>query len=260
MNANIRSLDKLVGELCSIINMPRNIQDTTVLSDDRHGSYPRQPYLAQSSPKALDQRWTPSSKLREKHRRFQGPTSTAFNFHVANSSLKNMGITEVKILDDVGVTADGSLYKSSVQRRPVPGTLIVPPADDPLWKVGKDEAIRLCQVYEEEVGIMFPMLDMEKMIHKVDLLYSFDSAPQTDHANQISTFISVDTDDINILKMMLATSLMLEGSGESELGRIYFESARGACEMRLWDSIDIKGLVLLVIVVYSGLFFCAVEC
>lgn len=165
-----------------------------------------------------------------------------------------MGITEVEIPDDVGVTADGSLCKSSARRRPVPGTLIVPPSDDPLWKVGKNEAIRLCQVYEEEVGIMFPMLDMEKMIRKVNLLYSFESAPQTDHANHASSLVSIDTDDTNILKMMLATSLTLEGSGISVLGEMYFDSVRGACEMRLWDSVDIKGLVLLVIVVYFGLF------
>jgi hypothetical protein len=84
-----------------------------------------------------------------------------------------MGITDVKIPDEVGLTDDGSLHNSYPQRRPVPGSLVAPPSNDPLWKVGKDEANRLCQVYEEEVGIMFPMIDMEKMISKANLLYSF---------------------------------------------------------------------------------------
>ena len=194
-----------------------------------------------------------SSQLREKHLRFQGPTSTAFNFDVANSSLQNMGITDVRTPDEVGVTADGSLHQSSTQRRLATGFLIAPPADDPLWRVGKDEAIRLCQVYEEEVGIMFPMLDLDKIISKVNLLYSFETSPPPDLANHVSSSTSVDTDDVNILKMILATSLTLEGSGESALGKTLFESARGACEMRLWDPVDINGLILLVIVVSFGL-------
>lgn len=259
MNSNIRSLQEQVDNLYSTINTLRNTPATIGISYHRHGSHPPQPHLAQSSPRTVYQGSMPSSQLREKHLRFQGPTSTAFNFDVANSSLQNMGITDVKIPDDLGVTADGSLYKSSVQHRPGPGTVMVPPSDDPLWKVRKDEAIRLCQVYEEEIGIMFPMLDMEHMILKANLLYSFESTPQPDLANHLSSLVSLDTDDTNILKMILATSLTLEGSGESELGKMLFESTRGACEMRLWDPVDIKGLILLVIVVWFGLVFSAEE-
>ena len=249
MSTNIRSLQEQVDNLYSTINMLRNTQATVGMSYHRNGSHPPQPYLAQSSPKTVYQGSMPSSQSREKHLRFQGPTSTAFNFNVAHSSLQNMGITGAKISDDLGVTADGSLYKSSVQRRSLPGTVMVPPSDDPLWRVGKDEAIRLCQVYEEEIGLMLPMLDLEKIIKKTNLLYSLDSTSQPDLANHLSSIVSLDADDMNILKMILATSLTLEGSGESELGKMLFESIRGACEIRLWDPIDIKGLILLVIAV-----------
>lgn len=165
-----------------------------------------------------------------------------------------MGITDAKIPDEVGLTADGSIYKSSPQRLSLPGSLIAPPSNDPLWKVGNDEAVRLCQVFEEEVGIMSPMFDMEKVISKANLLYSFEATLQTSFTNQLSSLESLDTDDVNILKMVLATSLTLEGSGESELGGTLFESVREACELRLWEPIEIKGLILLVIVVWVGLF------
>ncbi len=250
MNANIRDLQAQVDNLYSTINTLQDAQESMGLSHHRHGSYQRQTRHAPSSPRTPYQSSVSSSQVREKHPRFQGPTSTAFNFDVANSSLQNMGITDVKIPDEVGITADGSLYSSYPPRRSVPGSLIAPPSNDPLWKVGKDETNRLCQVYEEEVGIMFPMVDMGKMISKANLLYSFESAPQLGFPNQLSSMESSDTDDANILKMILATSLTLEGSGESELGRRLFESVRDACEMRLWDPVDIKGLILLVIVVY----------
>ena len=249
MNSNIRSLQEQVDSLYSTMNTLRNTQATIGMSYHRNGSQPPQSYLAQSSPRTVYQGSMPLSQSREKHLRFQGPTSTAFNFNVAHSSLQNMGITDVKIPDDLGVTADGSLYKSSVQRRSLPGTVIVPLSDDPLWKLGKDEAIRLCQVYEEEIGITIPMLELEKIVIKADLLYSLESTSQPDLANQLSSIVSLDTDDINILKMIIATSLTLEGSGESNLGKMLFESIRGACEIRLWDPINIKGLILLVIAV-----------
>lgn len=255
MNANIRSLQEQVDNLYSTINALRNTQASIGVSYHRNGSHPPQPYLAQPSPSTIYQASTPSAQSREKYLRFQGPTSTAFNFNVAHSSLQNMGITDVKISDDLGVSADGSIYKSSVQRRSIPGTVIVPPSDDPLWKLEKDEAVRLCQVYEEEIGITVPMLELEQIIMKANLLYSLQSTSQPDLANQLSSIVSLDSDDINILKMILATSLTLEGSGESELGKMLFESIRGACEIRLWDPINIKGLILLVIGVCYNLVF-----
>lgn len=249
MNASIKSLQEQVDSLYSAINTLRNTRDTLSLPHHRHGSFPRYPHVAQPSPRSSYRSSTPSSQTREKHLRFQGPTSTAFNFDVANSSLQNMGITDVRTPDEVGITADGSLHQSFSQRRSSLNSLIAPSSDDPLWRLGKDEAIRLCQVYEEEVGIMFPMLDVEHIISKTNLIYSLESSSPPDFAKSLSSSRSVDTDDVNILKMILATSLTLEGSGESELGNILFEYVRGACEIRLWDPVDIKGLILLVIVV-----------
>jgi len=35
---------------------------------------------------------------------------------------------------------------------------------DPILEVGEEEAIRLCRVYEEEMGLLYPILNIEEII------------------------------------------------------------------------------------------------
>ncbi|KAK3060509.1 hypothetical protein LTR53_020087, partial [Teratosphaeriaceae sp. CCFEE 6253] len=35
---------------------------------------------------------------------------------------------------------------------------------DPIWSIAQDEAIRLCHVYEDEMGLMYPVLDIGKVV------------------------------------------------------------------------------------------------
>ncbi|KAL8944087.1 MAG: hypothetical protein Q9216_000678 [Gyalolechia sp. 2 TL-2023] len=119
-------------------------------------------------------------------------------------------------------------------------------AKDPLWTIGKDEAMRLCRVYDEEIGMMYPMLDIEQIIEKADKTFTrAEAAAKTGLVDRAKSF--VDSQDVNILKMILATVLILEGGGQSELGSALFETVRGACESKLGEPPDIGGLRLLVI-------------
>jgi hypothetical protein len=38
------------------------------------------------------------------------------------------------------------------------------PMRDPLWSFTKEEMIRLCRVYEEEMGLMYPVVNIEEVI------------------------------------------------------------------------------------------------
>lgn len=38
------------------------------------------------------------------------------------------------------------------------------PCRDPIWALSKDEMVRLCRVYEEEMGIMYPVVNIEEVI------------------------------------------------------------------------------------------------
>lgn len=251
MNANIQSLQEQVDSLYSNLTELRNAQDGNGLLHHGHGSYHRHTSLAQSTPQSSYQNDTLPSQPRGKHLRFQGPTSSAFNFDVANSSLQTMGITEADMQDESNISYNETPFSSPRQRQPALASILTLPSKDPIWKLGKVEAVRLCRVYEEEIGIMFPMFEIEKVIERIHLLFKFaESATRNgllDHSLPGSD--SIDTDDVNIIKILLATTLTIEGSGESELGRMLFDSVREASQSTLWEPVEIKGLILLAIVV-----------
>ena len=183
---------------------------------------------------------------------YKGPTSSAFNFDVANSSLQTMGITQPDYPIDEALTLpeEPSITSPTPSRVPTAQMAKVC-TEDPLWSLTREEAIRLCRLYDEEMGMMYPMIDIEKTIKKANRLFQFmESAKRTGLLNdQRERGDSFSDSDSNILKMVLAAALTVEGGGQSELGRRFFMSARSSLEFAMWQSVDIKGLIVLVIIV-----------
>lgn len=193
-----------------------------------------------------------AAKPRTKHPRFHGPTSSAFNFDVAKSSLQTMGITQAEdgLHDDLP-TAHATPAGTPPRQLDPAAMSAVHPSKDPIWVIKREEAIRLCRVYEEEIGNMYPHLDIEKVIHQTNLLYTFlEAATRTGFAQRgLPGADSLQDDDTNILKMILATTLMVEGSGQSEIGRRLYETVKPVVEAKLWEPVDIKTIQLLALVV-----------
>lgn len=164
-----------------------------------------------------------------------------------------MGITSPEDLVDEGVMGYENPATPPQQHQAPVASMSTLPTTDYLWSIGIDEAVRLCRFYDDEVGMMYPTFDMETVIRKARSLLTFmDSAARTGLVNRARPGAdAVVNDDTNILRMILATALTVEEGGQSEQGRILFESVRGAYESRLWEPADIKGLTLLVIVVCS---------
>lgn len=161
-----------------------------------------------------------------------------------------MGITQPEdAIHEEFPTRDGTPVGS-----PHPGaqsSVTVHPTKDPLWNINRDDAIRLCRVYEEEVGLMYPFLDIEKIISQVNLLFTFlEAATRTGLTRRgMPGPDSLSDDETNILKMILSLSLLVEGSGRSDLGKRLFESVRPTVEMRLWQPADMNTLKLVSLAV-----------
>lgn len=252
MNASIQSLQDQVDSLYSTINALNNTPDSSGLLDQRQESYTRQTSLPRPTSQPSYQNSMSPSHPRGKHPRFQGPTSTAFNFDVANSSLQTMGITDGEPPTEEALSYDENSLSSPPQHRPAVASVIAPPSPkDPIWKVGKDEATRLCRVYEEEVGITSPILDIEKVISKATALFEFsEPAMRTALKNRSVSADFPDADDTIILKIILAITLTIEGCGQSEIGLLLFDSVRESFESKFWEPAESKGLILLVIIVW----------
>jgi hypothetical protein len=83
-----------------------------------------------------------------KQPRFQGPTSSAFGLDVAKNTLQNMGYPGlVEGGESTNTQDDTPLGSPPSQTQP----LLSGSSRDPLWSVKGEEAVRLCNVYHEEM-------------------------------------------------------------------------------------------------------------
>ncbi|KAL9600233.1 MAG: hypothetical protein Q9179_003275 [Wetmoreana sp. 5 TL-2023] len=239
MNYTIQGLQDQVQRLHANLNALRPSHDGSPYPNPP--PYPHQPSLVQPQPEGpYHTASPPTATSRVRHRRFQGPTSSAFNIDVANSSLQTMGLTDPNLIEPEGHDYD-DVNSTSPHQDHAPNPLLPTHyAKDPVWSIGKNEAVRLCRVYDEEIGMMYPMLDMEQILEKAERLFTFidRSQPSADSMNEA---------DIDILKMIFATTLTLEGGGQSELGSALFDTVKATSESKLGEPTDMKGLKLLVI-------------
>ncbi|KAF2764633.1 fungal transcriptional regulatory protein [Teratosphaeria nubilosa] len=184
---------------------------------------------------------------------FRGPTSDQFNFGVAKSSLQTMGITGQEGAEESGNshinTADPS-PDGSPRLRARGQLMQTYHADkDPLWQISQEEAMRLCRVYEDEMGLMYPVLDVNKVVAYAANLYRFMEAAHRSGLMQLGMPGSdaIDDDDTNILKVVLATAMTVEASGRSEMGKRLYEYVQPSIETLTLGNVGIKGIRLLTL-------------
>lgn len=178
--------------------------------------------------------------------RFHGPTSSAFNFDVARSSLQTMGIAEDGIASN-----ETTVHASPAQSPPQPAPALPPvhPTKDPIWTIKREEALRLLEVYEEEIGIMYPFFDIKTISDQTSLLYMFmEAALRTGFAQRgLPGADGLQDDNTNLLKMILAVTLVVEGGGQSELGQRLFMTVKPVIESKIWSPPDIKTVKLFAV-------------
>lgn len=201
---------------------------------------------AQASPGAPTASMTPNhvrNNSQSKQASFRGPTSSDFNFGVAKSSLQTMGITG----DGVG---EGALTGDATPSgTPPPQSAPLHPGKDPIWAIPQDEALRLCRVYEEEMGLMYPVVDISEVIGHATRLYRFiESAARTGlMQGALPGADSIEDEDTNILKLIMAITLTVEGTGRSDVGRRLFEYVQPTVDRLLLGNVGVKGLRLMTL-------------
>jgi hypothetical protein len=242
MNAHLVSLQEQVDNLYANLNALRTGPDAM--------SYvpPSEASMAVSQPPPL----SPSNRFRPppKHPSYQGPTSSAFSLNIAKNTLQNMGY---QTLGDEGIITQDATPTASPRsmQPPTVASLSSRPDRDPIWTLSKEEMVRLCRVYEEEMGLMYPVVNIERVITHGNNLYEFISAAlRTGLASTNGPGQGVYDEQSLVLKMVLACAAAVEGNGQSEIGFRLFESVREAADKILHgEAIEVKSLPLLVLVV-----------
>lgn len=164
---------------------------------------------------------------------FRGPTSTAFTLDVANTTISNMGYKNADVADD--------------HDHPHPhGDIlapILPSNNDPLLDFDKDEMVRLCRLHEDEIGIMYPVLDIQDVVAHAKNMASFlDSLRQQRSSESINDLKTLQ------LKMVICCALVVEGHGHSEKAQRLYDSMEAVINRKLMaDPSDQSNLPLLAL-------------
>jgi len=195
--------------------------------------------MSRTLPPLISPKRQPSKPLPQ----FHGPTSTLYGLDVARSSLQTMGITQ-NAPDDGLLSRERSRAASPVAMAPTPH-----PSKDPLWLIEHSEVIRLLRVYEEEIGIVYPVVDIEKVMKHANSLYKFIQASLRVGFGQptLPGADAIDDEETTVLKMILAITLTVEGHGRSEFGQRFFDAAKPAVDLKLVTALDTKSVVLVVL-------------
>ncbi|KAL6890702.1 hypothetical protein GGI43DRAFT_425461 [Trichoderma evansii] len=161
---------------------------------------------------------------------FQGPTSTAFTLDVARETISNMGWKTTEEGDDIEPLPSSNMV-----------TTIPTQMADPLLEFDKDEMVRLCRVHEEEIGIMYPVINIQAVIAHVKnvSLYLRNQRP-IELLNDLETLQ---------LKIIICCALVVEGHGHSEKALRVYESMENIVNRKLMsDGLDVCDLPLLALV------------
>ncbi|KAL7772009.1 hypothetical protein CFE70_001962 [Pyrenophora teres f. teres 0-1] len=190
------------------------------------------------------------SRSFSKHPRFHGPTSNAFNVGVARSSLKTMGINASDEGEDEGaLTQDATPRGSPLMENTVLPKRPMHTDKDPIWSVSKHEALRLVHVWHDEMGVMYPILEVDKLLGYTEMLFTFVEAAARSGLMQgaLPGSDAMMDEQISILKLVLAITLVLEGGGKHPLGEKLFANVHKVVDRALSEPVSLHGITLLVL-------------
>jgi hypothetical protein len=177
---------------------------------------------------------------------YMGPTSSAFTFGVAKSSLQRMGIQSGTDLPDDGPES----YMTTPARTPVPSNDVLQ-IWYPLLAIPRNETIRLIEVYEEESGTIYSFLDIKLILKSAHDFYNNANAIRESSIprgpvdeNTLSGGI------VDILKLVIAIALVIEGRGKSTRSAKLLETVESGFNARPCgssvDMLEIQAWTLMV--------------
>jgi hypothetical protein len=185
---------------------------------------------------------------------FIGPTNSNYNFKMANNTLKQMGIPPNE--PDLSEIVDSAL--PSRYQSPEPHTRGNIPVQNPLLTIETQEIYHAIEVYKEDIHPIYPFLPLEETRKTLPAILNYlDRGTNLDTGDRDHHYNSVGQKDVKILKMIVASVLVLQGGGNSMLAQRLVDSVECASSTspRLVE-IDVQELqVLTMIVSFFGTSF-----
>ncbi|KAI5464794.1 hypothetical protein BGZ63DRAFT_350607 [Mariannaea sp. PMI_226] len=170
--------------------------------------------------------------VHSKYGAFRGPTSMAFSLDVANTTISNMGYKGI---------SDGEDNAQSVEDMAMP---LVNRLADPILEFDQDEMIRLCRLHEEEIGIMYPVINVQTVMAHARTLSSY-----LDTVRRQNPMELINDEKTLQLKIIMCCALVVEGHGHSEKAIRLYDSMEMVLNRKLMaEPAYVSGLPLLALV------------
>ena len=250
MMGHIAALQQHVDTLYSNLSALRSQVDAN-MGNIMPSPYPNAPFSQPlSTSPSVPMLGQPPTTPKQKHPTFHGPTSSAFSLGLAKSRLQTMGITGTEDGLEDGMAPQDETPNASPPHARTESTQLHA-SKDPIWSISKEEAIRLIHVWQDEMGGMYPVIEIDKTLRHTNLLFTFmDAARRTGlMAGGAPGADAIYDDQTIMLKLVLAVALTLEGSGKSELGKRLFETTRESVEVQVFAPASIKTIRMLCLAV-----------
>ncbi|KAK4199299.1 putative fungal-specific transcription factor [Triangularia verruculosa] len=256
MSAQVSRLQEQVDTLFTAINALRQETSSLRLAPIQDRILP--PPTTTGSPSPIPT-LSPFSRPRHGYRvpsSFHGPTSMAFTVDVAKSTLHRMGYT--------GGLGDGNDDSGSQPTEPTPhaspilAPLAAPPAPassstaiprDPLLEFNEAEMLRLCQLHEEEVGAMYPVVPIDTVKQHAQTLGPWLATAKQNPVTAQQNIPGLNDQKTLVLKIVLCCALVVEEHGNSARAARLYESIQPIIDrMLMSEPADIVKLPFLALV------------
>ena len=182
---------------------------------------------------------------------YYGPTSSEFSFNVANKilgagySVEGDAQVDSSALLQPGKTsqANGLILRRTVRQ-------------DPLWTVVQSDVPRYIDGYRDSLGVLYPILDCERLKSKADILFQAMIGPYG-QKKEIELGSVVDllfNHDTQLLKVILAIGILNDMSvADSSTALSLVQSVLDSSETSLLHIQGLDGVHILVLCVCLGI-------
>lgn len=185
---------------------------------------------------------------------FKGFTSSDTNLQMVQRYLgvSRHGERELPITPQSATPPILSAGAESTRTRMQEEASLANPSHKLLWLIGRAEAVRLCDLYEREIGTIYPVVDMSEVKHNLGSLYSAYEAMNYSpgsHVPGVQAPENVVDGDVQTLKLILAITLLAEGGGRHTMGEAMCKEVQQELAFpmgRLGELKDIENMALLV--------------
>ncbi|KAG5934172.1 hypothetical protein E4U53_000753 [Claviceps sorghi] len=165
---------------------------------------------------------------------FRGTTSVAFGLDVANDTIASMGYRGME-------EPHGQDPQDSQGSHVISQTASSSHGYDPLLDFDKDEILRLCRFHEDEIGIMYPVLNIQAVFAHANTI-----APYLESAGHQQRPEVMNDEKTLQLKMVMCCALAVESHGHSVKAIRLYESMEAVVNRKLMsDASHVGNLPLL---------------